>query len=153
MRLSLTDDLTGLSNRRHFDAMIRQETHRAKRQKHSLGLVLLDLDDFKQHNDRHGHPSGDRVLQKIGGIIRNCIRQDVDSAFRYGGDEMAILLVEADESICRRVVERIRAAVQKELGIGFSFGLVLMDPETTVEGMVEMADQKLYEQKKNRQNG
>ncbi len=95
-RLSITDSLTGLYNQRHFYARLKEEIVRAQRQKHPLALVLLDMDNFKTYNDTHGHLAGDELLQNVGRIINNCIRENVDSGYRYGGDEFAIILIDAD---------------------------------------------------------
>jgi PleD family two-component response regulator len=92
-RLSITDSLTGLYNQRHFYTRLKDEVTRAKRQKHPLSLILLDLDNFKEYNDTYGHLEGDEMLRNVGQIINNSIREGVDSGYRYGGDEFAILLL------------------------------------------------------------
>jgi two-component system cell cycle response regulator len=94
-RLSITDSLTGLYNQRHFYDRLNEETARAQRQNHELALILLDLDDFKQYNDNFGHLAGDGLLQKVGAVINSKMRQSVDSGYRYGGDEFAVMLIEA----------------------------------------------------------
>jgi PleD family two-component response regulator len=90
-RLSITDDLTGLYNYRQFYKTLESELARLKRQKTSLSLLMFDLDNFKRYNDRYGHLEGDKVLRKIGEIINRSIRSNVDSGYRYGGDEFAVL--------------------------------------------------------------
>jgi PleD family two-component response regulator len=87
-RLSITDDLTGLYNHRHFYRKLEEEATRANRQKMALSLMMFDVDNFKKYNDTRGHIEGDRVLEKIGKIVAQCIRQKVDSGYRYGGDEL-----------------------------------------------------------------
>ncbi len=89
--LSNCDSLTGLFNRRYFDKKLREEVHRADRQGYSVFLTLIDVDNFKNYNDEHGHQQGDQVLIEIGNILRNCTREDVDLIFRHGGDEFAII--------------------------------------------------------------
>ncbi|HBF42647.1 MAG TPA: diguanylate cyclase response regulator, partial [Desulfobacteraceae bacterium] len=89
-RMSITDSLTGLYNQRHFYTTLKYEVIRAERQKYKLGLILLDLDNFKYFNDTYGHLAGDELLQKVGEIIEVNIRKGVDSGYRYGGDEFAI---------------------------------------------------------------
>jgi len=97
--LSITDNLTGLFNQRHFHNKLKEEVNRANRQNHPLSLIILDLDKFKDYNDKYGHLEGDAILAKAGKIIRSNIRESVDTAFRYGGDEFAIILVEADKKL------------------------------------------------------
>ncbi len=92
---SVTDSLTGLHNRRHFESRLREEISRAERYGHNLSLIMFDIDDFKQHNDILGHQAGDELLKKIGFITKNNIR-GTDIPFRYGGDEFAVLLAECD---------------------------------------------------------
>ena len=90
-RQAITDDLTGLVNRRRFLAVLDQEVERAAQSGSDLGIVLLDLDDFKDVNDRFGHHSGDRVLAALGSLLQEHIR-DIDLAARLGGEEFALLL-------------------------------------------------------------
>ena len=85
-RLSITDSLTGLFNQRHFYTRLEQEVMRAQRQKTNLALMLLDLDEFKSYNDTYGHIAGDDLLEKVGSVINDNIRQGVDSGYRYGGE-------------------------------------------------------------------
>src|SRR4030042_3758854 len=94
-RLSITDDLTGLFNHRHFFKNLEADLTRLKRQKTSLSLLMFDLDNFKRYNTINGHLEGDKVLKRIGEIVRNSIRLYVDSGYRYGGDEFSVLLIGA----------------------------------------------------------
>ncbi|MBN2419911.1 MAG: diguanylate cyclase, partial [Deltaproteobacteria bacterium] len=96
-RLSITDSLTGLFNQRHFYYRLNDEIKRAKRQKIILTVMLMDLNDFKFYNDKYGHLAGDEILREAGEIIRSSIRDGVDSGYRYGGDEFAVILIDADE--------------------------------------------------------
>jgi diguanylate cyclase (GGDEF)-like protein len=105
--LTLTDDHTGLYNARHLKALLEHEVVRADRFNHPLSLIFLDLDFFKSVNDTHGHLVGSALLQEVGELLRGTVRQ-VDSAFRYGGDEFAVLLIETDSSGALSVAERIR---------------------------------------------
>jgi PleD family two-component response regulator len=82
-KLALTDELTSLYNRRSFDLRMIEETSRANRHKQELSLIMIDLDDFKRHNDTHGHQTGDKLLKELADIIRKTMRES-DSAFRYG---------------------------------------------------------------------
>jgi len=149
-RLSITDSLTGLYNQRHFYARLKEEIPRAKRQKHNLALILLDLDDFKQYNDKYGHLAGDELLQNVGKVINSNVRQDVDLGFRYGGDEFAVLLIDADEGIAEMMSARIEKGIEEECGITASTGSVIFADNLTPEALVEEADRRLYGSKEQR---
>jgi two-component system cell cycle response regulator len=145
-RLSITDDLTGLYNHRHFFKTLGTELTRAKRQKHRLALLMFDLDNFKEYNDVYGHLEGDRVLTTIGEIVVQCIRSDVDSGYRYGGDEFAIILIGVDINKALDIAERLRTMIEKaELGsITVSIGLTEYEEEMDSETFVKAADDALY---------
>jgi diguanylate cyclase (GGDEF)-like protein len=152
-RLSITDSLTGLYNRRHFYARLNEEIARARRQKHNLALILLDLDDFKQYNDSFGHLAGDKLLQNVGKVINSNIRQGVDLGFRYGGDEFAVVLIDAGEVVAGMMPARIEKGIEEECGITASTGCVVFSDNLTAETFVEETDRRLYgakEQKTNR---
>jgi diguanylate cyclase (GGDEF)-like protein len=109
-KLALSDELTSLYNRRSFDLRLIEETSRADRYKQELSLIMIDLDNFKRHNDTYGHQTGDKLLRGLADIIRKSIRES-DSAFRYGGDEFAVLLPVCDiknaEHVAQRLVEKV----------------------------------------------
>jgi diguanylate cyclase (GGDEF)-like protein len=149
-RLSITDSLTGLFNQRHFYARLREEIARAKRQMQRLSLILFDLDNFKQYNDAHGHLAGDDILGKTGGIIHASIRQDVDSGYRYGGDEFAVILIDADTKVAQGIGRRIDNSLREQLGISASMGFSQFSDEMTVEAFVNEADRDLYQAKEKR---
>ena len=151
-KLSITDSLTNLYNQRHFYAQLENEITRAERQNHPLGLILLDLDNFKNYNDTHGHLAGDELLQKVGEIINLKIRQGVDSGYRYGGDEFAIVLIDADESICQVIGERIEKGIEDECSLGASLGYAYFSKGMKFDEFVESADQQLYNSKKKKAN-
>lgn len=151
-RLSITDALTGLYNQRHFYTRIKEEANRAQRQKHSLALILLDLDDFKCYNDTYGHLAGDELLQMVGGIINASIREDVDSGYRYGGDEFAVILIDADEAITREIAERIERVIKRECSQGASLGYAIFSEGMSPEELVGKADKRLYKFKGEKKN-
>ncbi len=152
-RLTITDSLTGLYNQRHFYSRLNDEITRAQRQEQDLALILLDLDDFKQYNDNHGHIAGDELLQNFGKIISAQVRQGVDSGFRYGGDEFAIILVNADKEICINIEKRIAKAYESDCGEGASMGYAIFDKSMTPEAFVAEADKHLYRLKGMKKQG
>jgi diguanylate cyclase (GGDEF)-like protein len=143
-RLSITDSLTGLFNQRHFYGRLKDEIKRSERQKQQLSLILLDLDNFKDFNDTHGHLAGDDLLQKVGTIINACIRESVDSGYRYGGDEFAIILIDAGTDIGRAIGKRIEKGIEKECGISASMGYANFEEGMTPEDFVGKADEFLF---------
>ena len=154
-RLSITDSLTGLYNQRHFYDRLNEETARAQRQNHQMAVILLDLDDFKQYNDKFGHLAGDDLLQKVGAVISCKMRQNVDSAYRYGGDEFAVMLIEAGSDVAKMMSARIKAGIQEECGLSASSGFSVFKDGSSAEALVEEADRRMYEDKagkKDREN-
>ncbi|WP_157018054.1 GGDEF domain-containing protein [Cryptosporangium arvum] len=109
-RLAITDPLTGLSNRRYFEQSLATEVVRARRNKRPLSLVVLDLDHFKQINDRHGHPAGDAALVQVGTLLQ-VITRDSDVVARYGGEEFVWLLPDTDEEGAAAMAERLRGTL------------------------------------------
>jgi len=146
-RASITDSLTGLFNQRHFYNRLKEEIDRANRQNHPLSLILLDLDKFKDYNDQHGHLAGDKMLDKSGKIILSSIRENVDTAFRYGGDEFAVILVEADKAIARKIRERVEWGFEQSGGVTASVGFVTYSKEMDVNDFVALVDKNLYQAK------
>ena len=151
-RLSVTDGLTGLRNYRFFQQAIARETERAMRFGRPLGLLMLDLDHFKNVNDTHGHQVGDAVLVEIADRVRAEVRE-VDLVARYGGEEFVVVLPETDragaEHTADRICERVRArplhASGVELRVTVSVGVaVLPDDGTTPSALIRAADDALY---------
>jgi diguanylate cyclase (GGDEF)-like protein len=145
-RLSITDDLTGLYNYRHFFKTLEAELVRMKRQKTSLSLLMFDLDHFKRYNDVYGHLEGDNVLRKVGEIVRNSIRSNVDSGYRYGGDEFTALLIGAPLDQALTIAERIRSSIEQAgfQDITVSVGLAEYRETLSLERLVKSADDAMY---------
>lgn len=143
------DELTRLFNRRHFDESLRREISLQSRYGGVLSLVFLDLDVFKDYNDRYGHPEGDKILAKIGSLIEKSIRS-IDLAFRYGGDEFVILLPQAASKDALVVAERVREVIGSEMkkeqsSITASLGLASWPSDgVTSDDIVTAADRALY---------
>lgn len=146
-RQSVTDSLTGLFNHRYFYDRLAKEVARAERQGQPLSLVMLDIDDFKVVNDRHGHRVGDEVLHQVGHVILASIRSEVDTAFRYGGDEFAIILIDSDLEVARAICDRILLSLQSRLNLRASVGLAAHERGLTPEMFVDRVDQGLYQAK------
>ena len=146
-RLSITDSLTGLYNQRYFYARLQDEIIRSQRRRHKLSLILLDLDKFKMFNDNFGHLAGDEILRKAGRIINSCIREGVDSGYRYGGDEFTIILIDANMDIVEDICERIKKAIQKNCTITATIGSANFSKGMTPQELVAKADKQLYKLK------
>lgn len=113
IQMAITDSLTRLYNRRYFEQVLPQELERAERYGLSFGLLMIDVDNFKKFNDSYGHPMGDRILATIAGSVEKSLRS-VDFAFRYGGEELVVLLPETDQKNACKVAERIRQRVVRD---------------------------------------
>jgi diguanylate cyclase (GGDEF)-like protein len=149
LRLTTLDSLTGLYNRRYFDEQLDREIHRAYRYNQTFSVLMIDIDDFKDVNDSHGHPVGDEVLQKFSYIIKNYLRSE-DVAARYGGEEFVILLPHTDIHGARIFSERL---LERVLGFEFPMGLSISFSggisnypyhAEDAEQLLESADKGLY---------
>jgi diguanylate cyclase (GGDEF)-like protein len=161
-RRSVTDELTGLSNRRAFDDALAAEVERAKRFSTDVGLVLIDLDDFKLVNDTYGHPQGDVVLREVARVLRDSSRE-VDHPARYGGEELAAILPGTDLEGAFNRAERVRELIAQlriprldgggTLSITASCG-VAAARAASADGraLVQAADNALYEAKRSGKN-
>jgi diguanylate cyclase (GGDEF)-like protein len=152
--LSNCDPLTELYNRRFFDQKIKEELHRAQRQKYPLFLIMLDVDNFKSYNDRHGHQQGDRLLMAIGSILHKSTRADVDLIFRHGGDEFSIITPHITREQVTMVGERIikSFAASSFENTGLSLGIAEFIPangqqEEDVLNLINRADAAMYQAK------
>ncbi len=145
--LAVTDALTGLANRRHFDETLAHEVIRAQRYQRPFSLLLLDVNDFKRLNDQRGHQAGDLVLQSLASLIRAQLRAS-DFAARYGGDEFVIILPESDSAVARNVAEKLHAAIEGVLAMNngptVSIGRAAFQPKMTAAALLELADQDMY---------
>ena len=143
------DELTGLFNRRHFDERLGEEIDRHSRYGGMLSLIFLDLDFFKAYNDKHGHLAGDKVLARIGQLIEKSIR-NIDIAFRYGGDEFAVLLPQSGVDEAFVVAERVRTNIasemrKKKFRITTSIGLASWPSDGVMpDELINAADKALY---------
>ncbi len=155
--ISIRDPLTGLYNRRFFGEILDRELERARRYGHPMSILMMDLDHFRLVNNRFGHRKGDEVLCQIAGVLRANVRA-VDMVFRYGGDEMVVLLPETNGQAAAAAT-RLRQAVQAwsktagfEFEIGLSIGISTHDPRhpRTAAELLEEADQRMYEDKRSR---
>jgi diguanylate cyclase (GGDEF)-like protein len=148
------DPLTRLLNRRAFVDRLDGEVARAARYDRSFGLVICDLDGFKELNDRYGHPAGDEALQVFGRILHEALRRP-DDAFRIGGDEFALLLAEAGDDDARAVVSRVRTLLESSddarlAGVRASFGVASCPADAQdAHVLFRLADEALYEAKRN----
>lgn len=155
--LSITDHLTGLFNARHLFTVLEREVERAKRYDHPLSLIMLDADCLKQVNDRLGHQQGDQFLRKIGRVIKESLRSS-DWAFRYAGDEFAIILPMTSASDASVLGERLRRRIAEAgelpgLESTFSVGVAAFPTHAlTVESLVGAADAALYASKRGGKN-
>lgn len=158
------DVLTGLKNRRTFNEHLQRIWHHANREGKRLGLLMVDVDDFKRYNDRYGHQAGDRCLKKIADAVVGTRMRPLDLAARFGGEELAVILYDMTGEHVEQTAEHIRAAVEK-LGIEHldsrsakvvtvSIGAACIPPERerSREGLIQLADEALYESKRRGRN-
>jgi diguanylate cyclase (GGDEF)-like protein len=150
--LSITDPLTGLFNRRHFNEVFEREIHRHLRYAQPLSVLTMDLRGFKHVNDTCGHPAGDDVLAQVATVIRGRLRQ-TDVAFRVGGDEFAVLLPQTDRGgaervagdLCQRIRDARFTARDQSIALAATVGVAtLPDDGNTSEALMHTADGELY---------
>jgi diguanylate cyclase (GGDEF)-like protein len=160
-RLSITDGLTKLFNSRYFYNQLKAEIDRTARYQRPLSLLLLDIDKFKEYNDSYGHLEGDKVLLRLGQVIKSCLRK-MDSAYRYGGEEFTVILPETEGDEAATVAERIRSAVDSEkyypqdsnkpVAITISIGVTEYHDGEDVAIFVQRADKAMYLSKQSGRN-
>jgi diguanylate cyclase (GGDEF)-like protein len=154
---ALTDPLTGLWNRRYMAETLEREVSRAERFRHPISLIILDVDDFKKINDRDGHLQGDIVLERVADVVRDVTRS-IDVAARYGGDELALILVETGREGATILAERLRERVgatqiplreDETMGVTLSVGVsTIPDSAADLESLVDAADRALLRSKR-----
>ena len=159
-KLAITDGLTRLYNSRSFYSQLELEVDRFNRYQHPLTLLLLDIDHFKDYNDKYGHLEGDKVLVRFSQIIRTCLRTN-DSAYRYGGEEFTVILPETAGEEARTVAQRIRAALEaepfspedgEEVTVTISIGLTEYHAKEELSTFIQRADQAMYRSKRSGRN-
>ena len=163
-RLVITDDLTELFNQRYFYIQLVKEIERAKRHNRPLSMLLIDIDMFKDFNDKYGHLEGDYVLKKIGEILMKNVRE-IDMAFRFGGEEFAVLLPDTKHEDAIIVAERIRKAVAANVFYPFtldgqpdivsktvSIGVTEFHVEDNIKSFLKRVDNAMYQAKKSGRN-
>jgi diguanylate cyclase (GGDEF)-like protein/PAS domain S-box-containing protein len=145
------DALTGLANYREFVETLEREVRRADRSRHSFALLLLDLDDLKRINDRLGHLAGNRALKRLASVMKLQCRS-TDLAARYGGDEFALVLIDANPAMAQQIADRIERRVRNdevEPRISVSIGIsVYPEDGRTAQELLEAADRQLYRRKR-----
>ncbi len=158
--LSITDELTGAFNRRHFQDQLAYRLAHVRREGGAIGLCLFDLDHFKGYNDHYGHPAGDEVLRRVSATVQACLKRSTDRLFRVGGEEFALLLSGPDRSHLLGFLDEVRRSIEAlgiphaQHGAGVvtaSFGLAWCDhaatAETDEEALYRCADELLYRAK------
>ncbi|MDO6562592.1 sensor domain-containing diguanylate cyclase [Amphritea sp. 1_MG-2023] len=155
LKQSITDDLSGLFNQRHFYVQVASEMMRIKRYGGQLSLVCIDLDGFKQVNDRMGHLEGDQIIRQIGRVLREGLR-DSDQAFRYGGDEFMLMLPNTGMADACHLANRVRELFNLECSyspdslinsgfhVSMSLGVVSCSGAEPVDNFVQKADIAMY---------
>ena len=161
-RQAVTDGLTDLGNRRFFDARLREMVEEANQTGQPLSLVMIDIDKFKDFNDKHGHQTGDNVLKLVAGILKNASRKS-DVAARIGGEEFGLILYRASTKEAESLAERVRGTLysrelvkrgaRESLGrITVSAGVASLKTGMNVEDLYETADRALYKAKNDGRN-
>jgi diguanylate cyclase (GGDEF)-like protein len=155
-RLTIIDALTGIHNKRYFLEFLDRELARCNRYHRPLGLILFDLDHFKDVNDRFGHLAGDFTLRDVAGCVKKAVRKE-ELLARYGGEEFALVLCETDPAGAVQAAERIRRLIEQHpfqhngqrYQVTASLGAAVTPPDRTVslEELIRYADEKLYEAK------
>ncbi|HIV71382.1 MAG TPA: GGDEF domain-containing protein [Candidatus Aquabacterium excrementipullorum] len=164
-KLSRSDVLTGVANRRHFHTHLQQAVARAQDAGTPLSLLMMDVDHFKAYNDRYGHPAGDECLRQVATALQTHLRHPADLVARFGGEEFVVVMQEANEDAAACAADRLREAVQalnmrhegssSHTVVTISVGAATLTPgggATTADKLVSCADRALYEAKRGGRN-
>jgi two-component system chemotaxis family response regulator WspR len=162
-KLAALDGLTGIANRRRFDETLQFEWQRGQRDKTPLSLLFCDIDHFKSYNDHFGHLAGDLCLKKVAAVLTEHLKRPADLAARYGGEEFALILPETEAAgalliaeACRRHLEGLQienpAASTGIVTISIGVATIVPSPDSTVEQLINRADQALYAAKRGGRN-
>ncbi|MGM0381863.1 MAG: sensor domain-containing diguanylate cyclase, partial [bacterium] len=162
-RLTIIDPLTEIPNRRRFEEKLNEEWERCQRESQPLGVIILDIDDFKDYNDHYGHPAGDRCLKQVAGILKDEIKRSIDIVARYGGEEFAAILPDTALEDCSQLAENIcRAVENKQIEhektscgvVTVSVGVTAAVPDRAENEweLVDKADKALYRAKQKGKN-
>jgi diguanylate cyclase (GGDEF)-like protein len=157
--MATKDPVTGIANRRHMLSILHYESERAARRKSNFCLVLTDIDYFKHVNDTHGHDCGDHVLNMVGTLLTQSIRQQ-DQVARWGGEEFLMLLPDTDEPGAMKLAEKLRKRIadrqvaweDAEISVTMTFGVSQCNSATHMDECLKWADQALYYGKENGRN-
>ena len=159
LEVASTDGLTKLANRAAFDKRLGEEIESARTDRRPLGLIMLDVDHFKNFNDTYGHRAGDEVLRNVGVIMQDVVR-GLGFAARYGGEEFVVIAPGRDEEELRTIAEDLRLGIEshciefenKSMNVTVSLGGVCREGELVPEEIVEAADRNLYKAKQSGRN-
>lgn len=159
------DELTKISNRRHFDECLNSEWCRMCRESGPLSLILLDIDYFKRYNDTYGHLKGDSCLYEVAQAIRNCLKRPADIVARYGGEEFAVILPKTEYDGAMKMGEKIRQAIEdlaiehinsegrlKIVTVSLGVGSIVPNLESQLTNLIQVADKALYNSKRQGRN-
>lgn len=163
-RISVTDGLTKIYNRRYFDETLANEFQRARREQHPLSVVLLDVDHFKLFNDHYGHQAGDDCLVKVASAVQSSVLRSADTVARYGGEEFVVILPNSTSEGALVIAEKIRQAIITEeipheqssvaeyVTVSLGVATTVPDKDSQAEALVRLADQNLYRAKEEGRN-
>lgn len=161
-QLSITDQLTGLHNRMHFNSRLSNEWKRCSRLKSPLSVMLIDLDHFKRINDTFGHIAGDECLKKVGEVLRAEIKRDTDVTARYGGEEFVVILPNTNLALSSVIAEKLVKKIStieiiwetNEIHLSCSIGLASIVPDNNIDNkeLLKAADETMYRAKNQGRN-
>lgn len=163
-KLSITDELTQLANRRYFEEYLHKTWELAKRNKANLSIIMCDIDWFKKINDTYGHQAGDFVLQSISDIMKKSLKRETDFIARYGGEEFVFVLYDTDAQAAKEMCQKIQEKLKEngdfefkgenigEVTLSFGVSSIIPRPGDSSEGFIKLSDRALYRAKENGRN-